>query len=942
MNTIGHSAIALDKDPTCYVHCAIFLADTSLIDMDDVKKCVSKKVLDPTDQSLLQAGIIGDDVFRVHSIQGQEKISTPFSFEVELHGNTDVPGGPVQIDFDQLIGRPVTLGINLPSETFTENYQLASQRFLQAITGSDVGEVSLFNGIIASFAIKQPGVYSLSVKPALWKLSLTNRYQLYYQKNIKEVIAEVLGRHNIECNLNGISGSDNMAITRTQDWLQAGESDYEFIQRIMGKVHIYYFFQHEPISHTVIFANRPAYPAVFPDGRSLRYAYTEDMGMDQDDVIKDYNYQKTLMSSSVRTVFTTMQNGWLSDPNISYQLFESDSEKNLGELPFQLYRVFQYGGSADETAEYTRQTSNTLVSAKTSFSGASTHAQMRTGYQFTVTSAGATLEGAYPVQPSLEGQAFVLTQVQHHATSAGVYNNQFQATEANGLITPFNMHETRQGSMLAEVVDSSGADTLEGSPWYGAKSDFAPEQSGLTDTLASPPPITLNTQGVYVVLSNDGANAQPFWVKLAPSMQQAPEIGSIVMICRSSDNSEIPEIQNVIHSNGNKTVTPSGWMTNTQVGSNYSTSYGDSKSVRFGKASKADLDSAVNIVQQAYLTEKFKDCVYSQGASYSYSTSEKGKEGILSESVSLGSTYSDHIGAESISYATIDNSYSKQTIKKTESYTTISDKSYSESTIGESESFTTINGASKSTSTIGSAESTSTINTDTTSTSTIIGNATTTNTVMGISDSTSTMNVVKGNSVIVSQTNASLLGSSNNSSLIGSSDNTTIVGSSNAIGVTGTSTGVNVTGSQNSMAFVGSSSSVNLMGSNESVSLIGSATNTSITGSSTNTSITGSSTNTSLLGSGINTNISGTNINTSITGASLNTNITGAAVNTNIAGITADISIAGSGNSLSVKGAMISLDIWGTGVKMGNEAANVGAKTVGTVAEVVAAIKVIL
>lgn len=944
MSEIGYSRIAPSKDPCCYLHCAIFLVDTASIDVAAIKDAVTKKILDRYDGELLQNGILGDDIFRMHSIQGQESVSNPFSFDVELHANTEVPGGSVQIPFDELIGRPVTLGINLPSTTFDIDYDLASHRFIEAIAGKDVGEVSLFNGIIASFSMKQPGVYTMSVKPALWKLTLTNHYRFFYQKNIKQVIAEVMCEHYIDYSVDGIAGQDNLAITRVQDWLQAGESDYEFVQRLLGKAHIYYYFTHAAKTHTAVFANCATYPNVFADARLLRYAFTDATTMQQDDVIKDYNYQKTLMSSGISSVFVTEENAAQASPTSQYHIFESNKDKQLGALPFQLYRVFQYGGSLNEVNDFTRKTIDTLETAKTAFSGASTYAAMRTGHQFRVTSGDTMRAFDYPVRPTLDGQWFVLTQVQHHAQSEGSYTNQFQATEAGGLIAAFNMRETRQGSILAEVVHVDGSDALSVDPWFGAQTDFAPEQSQYEDFLAASQPVMSpnGPQGVYVKLSSDGSNAKPFWVKLAPYMQQAPEVHSIVLISRSNDDSETPEIQSTVHSNGNKTVTPTGWTTNTSIGSSCSTSYGDSKSIRYGKTSPVDLPKAIDIVRQSYQTGKFRDAAFSSGGSYSYSTADAGRGGMLSQSQSFGCTYSKHDGAESISYSTIDQVYSEQKIIDTTSYTTISDKTYSESTIGRSESVTTIQGESKSTSTIGSSVSTSTIVGDTTSTSTVNGNSTSTNTIVGINTSTTTMNIVNSLSTTAMQNALNATGSVNSvsatglqiaASATGLSMSASLTGISFNAQLQGLSAGANIIGSQINTSIVGDQTNTSVVGSSMGCNLIGSSVSANITGASTNMNIVGASTGVNIVGSSLDTSINGSVTRLSMLGASSSISMTGSST---------DISMAGEITTISMRGVSNSVDLVGTGMRFANEAAQMQAKTVGTVAEIVAAIKMVL
>ena len=115
---------------------------------------------------------------------------------------------------------------------------------------------------------------------------------------LHDVIASIMRTHYIDYSLDAVSGNDNIAISRTQDWLQAGESDYEFLRRLMAKAHIYYYFQHTGNGHTVVFANRAAYPKAFGD-RPLRYTHTaiNELGLQQNDVVFQYSYQQSLSSS---------------------------------------------------------------------------------------------------------------------------------------------------------------------------------------------------------------------------------------------------------------------------------------------------------------------------------------------------------------------------------------------------------------------------------------------------------------------------------------------------------------------------------------------------------------------------------------------------------------------------------------------------------------------
>ena len=88
-NPIGQSAIAAidNPSPALFLHCALFLTGSR---------------------------IVSDETFRLTSFQGQESASEPFEYQLELHGNTSIRHG-VQLKFEEVIGRSVTVGIQYPS-----------------------------------------------------------------------------------------------------------------------------------------------------------------------------------------------------------------------------------------------------------------------------------------------------------------------------------------------------------------------------------------------------------------------------------------------------------------------------------------------------------------------------------------------------------------------------------------------------------------------------------------------------------------------------------------------------------------------------------------------------------------------------------------------------------------------------------------------------------
>lgn len=827
--------------PVLFLHCAIFAANNR---------------------------VLGAETFRLVNFQGQESVSEPFEYQLELHGNTSPRyGKPLQ--FEDVIGRPITVGIDYPSPA-TQGPERNTQAFLDALNGEDTGDrLALFNGIVTSFSMEIPGVYRVTMKPALHRLSLTNRYEIHRRKNVRDAITDLLDRHRIAYSMDAVSGKDNLAIARIQDWLQAGETDLDFLRRLMSKAHLYYYVQHTGNSHTVVFVNRPeySYPPVFADGRLLRYTYTseDDLGMAQGNIITQYSFQRSLVSSGVRGVFTRQEAAWEDDSIARFQSYTATTRQDLGELPFNQYKIYQYGCSKDEVRHFTDMTGQALATSGNRLSGNSYCAYFRVGHQFAMTGLDSDVDSGIdgdtattPIRPSLEGAAFVLTQVRHEASADGGYRNEFEATEAAGFIAGFSIQETQQGTVLAKVVAKAGNASSQDWRWY-TKAIFDPESNTITDDVGVDP--TLNACGVYVRFSTAAEDSDPVWVKLAPHMQMVPEVGVTVLVSRAQDESELPEIQSIIQANGSMVIMPSRWTANTHVGSSYSTNYGDSQSIRFGKNSEADLTHAVGIVDPHYQSGKYRDTSYSQGASYSFACAETeatkqpddkelfgpyaGATDLLSASESFGSNYSRQYAQVASSYSNIGTSYGKSIIGKTESYSTVTGTSYSEATHeGDITSITTINANSSNTTTqTGNSTSTSTTNGNVSSTSSVTGtsyskstydgkvtsvtthnapvdsttdhygdvtsttthhdNVTSTNTVMGTSLSTNMNNIVVSLSTTLVQTSTSATAVANNNEAVGAHNKNSAIGASLDISVVGSNTNVNMIGNSNTVELIG-------------------------------------------------------------------------------------------------------------------------------------------
>lgn len=862
LDPIDASAVELVEQPLLFQHCRI---------------------------DMPQGQILGESALRLVQFQGQESISDLFEYQLELHGDTVKNGTGKALVFSQIIGRPLTVGIGI---TPFDDPDVGHEAFQSALDGSDAkGLFALFNGIVAAFAIEAPGVYRVTMRPAAWRMGLTNRYRIFAQKSLREVLEQLCREHRVEASFDGLKGSTNIASTRIQDWLQAGESDLEFMRRLMAKAHVFYYFKHDADRHVMVFDNQVAYPPALSGNASLRYTYTgiDELGMHQYDVVSQYNYQQSMGISGVEGVFTLQSEAWdvtqPGDPLASFTSFRANSRPDPGELPFKQYKIVQYGFSDKEVREFAQSTELAMHTANVQFSGASFCPAFRVGHRFSMNPTPDDYTGS-DVRPELSGVEFVLTHVQHNSSLDGQYSNQFSATLATGLVSAVGIQDTQQGMVLAHVTTPEGSEAVQDWPYY-VPDDFSLGRQPLEDSQGVRQ--RLNAKGVHVRFSCDGADTAPVWVKLAAHMQTIPEVGTSVWVSRGNDESELPEIQNIVQADGSKTITDSGWTAHTQAGNSFSTSYGDSRSVRFGQPwSRADVSVAVKLVEDAYATGKFRDASYSRGGNYSYSTSENAEKGVLNESWSFGSSYSESWSLEQKSFSAAGSSHHQSVIGKSDPASVQPEAPNADATAAAQSSRSIV---------WGNTYSSSDSNGDTKSVAKYVGDVE--------NDSTHTGNVLSNTTISGKSTN--------NSTHYGKVSSTSEIhaDSENISTITGTSTNHSTHNIVHSITHIVAQTSATTIAANDSNDAIGFSNSNSATIASNRNSLVGANIDLSLVGTGNTLSMTGMENRTSMTIMNNTLSVNGESNSVSVTGPSTTVEVAGPGVHVSAKSAQANIDLNG-------------------------------
>ena len=208
------------------------------------------------DLVIRQNGVELDSKYiRIQSFEAQDRVGQLFQYNVEFRADDELNQGKdtVSLDFANIVGCSATVRMGLPEKQEEKEKRRPEQY-------PDPAYTVFFNGVVSEISMRESGVYSCVLRPSLWKLSLVNNYRQFSQMTIKDVIEEIVKTNwGLSCDTQGLG---TLATYRTQDWMQMGESDWDYVQSLLQKVGGYYYFIHDDVDHKVVFANNPDCGAV--------------------------------------------------------------------------------------------------------------------------------------------------------------------------------------------------------------------------------------------------------------------------------------------------------------------------------------------------------------------------------------------------------------------------------------------------------------------------------------------------------------------------------------------------------------------------------------------------------------------------------------------------------------------------------------------------------
>lgn len=178
-----------------------------------------------TDREIVLKSPLDPDRLLFAALEGEDELGRPFAFELQMVSPDK------DIDPKELLGLPVTVTVGRHDDR---------RRHLNALV-ADMGFVELSEGFAR---------YRATLRPALWLLSLSTDNRIFQHKSVVQIVEQVLRDHGVR-----FEKRLRKSYPPREYCVQYGESDLDFVQRLLEHEGILYFFEHGEDDHTLVLSD---------------------------------------------------------------------------------------------------------------------------------------------------------------------------------------------------------------------------------------------------------------------------------------------------------------------------------------------------------------------------------------------------------------------------------------------------------------------------------------------------------------------------------------------------------------------------------------------------------------------------------------------------------------------------------------------------------------
>jgi type VI secretion system secreted protein VgrG len=348
---------------------------------------------------------LGADKFLLKNLQGEERISEPFHFTLELLAEDNA------IDFTQIVGKSATITISLAS-----------------------GEKQYLNGIVGRFV--QAGTdarfttYYADLHPWFWLLTMNSDCRIFQNMSTPDIIKKVFS----DAGFTDFTDSLTATYAPREYCVQYMETSFAFVSRLMEEEGIFYFFTHDDSSHKLVLADDSSAYQTGP----LTTATMQKEAWTAEDIVTSCDLEQQVVVGEYKADDYNFQT---PATDLTATAKSADTQRS----------VYEYPGLYTTTSDGESRTSLRLSALEVPgkvVRGASYCWAFRPGYKF-------TLAGHARADANTE---YLLTWVSHSADEHFLYTNSFEAISSSTVFRPPRVtpRPIIHGSQTATVVGKSG------------------------------------------------------------------------------------------------------------------------------------------------------------------------------------------------------------------------------------------------------------------------------------------------------------------------------------------------------------------------------------------------------------------------------------------------------------------------------------------------------
>lgn len=177
------------------------------------------------DKRMIQVSdLVGKDVLIATSIHGEEHISKPYRYQLQLTSSDH------DITQDKIVGNNLTASIHY------------------------AGNLRHINGYVTNFSLHDVNAegrrsYTATIRPGLWFTSLGGKNRIFEKKSVDAILKEVLGEYSSVIKTSFKLGTKYID---REYCVQFNETDFQFIHRLMAEEGIAYYFKHADGAHEMV------------------------------------------------------------------------------------------------------------------------------------------------------------------------------------------------------------------------------------------------------------------------------------------------------------------------------------------------------------------------------------------------------------------------------------------------------------------------------------------------------------------------------------------------------------------------------------------------------------------------------------------------------------------------------------------------------------------